>query len=61
MWHPHPHISSGIDARGNCALNISARVVQEHLVVTDVNAAGRNAGVSTVKGRSQWMSRVGAP
>jgi hypothetical protein len=26
-----------------------------------VNADGRHAGVSTVKGRSQWMSRVGAP
>jgi hypothetical protein len=23
MWHPHPDISSGIDACGNCTLNIS--------------------------------------
>ena len=52
-WHPHPHISSGIDAGGNCTLNISERVVQQHFVVTDVNAGGRHAGVSTVKGRSQ--------
>jgi hypothetical protein len=52
---------SGIDACGNCTLNISERVVQQHFVVTDVNAGGRHAGVSTVKGRSQWMSRVGAP
>jgi hypothetical protein len=57
----HPHISSGIDACGNCTLNISERVVQQHFVVTDVNAGGRHAVVSTVKGRSQWMSRVGAP
>jgi len=61
MWHPHPHISSGIDAYSNCTLNISERVVQQHFVVTDVNAGGRHAGVSTVKGRSQRMSRVGAP
>ena len=61
MWHPHPHIKPGIDACGNCTLNISERVVQQHFVVTDVNAGGRHAGVSTVKGRSQWISRVGAP
>jgi hypothetical protein len=61
MWHPHPHISSGIDACGNGTLNISERVVQQHFVVTDVNAGGRQAGVSTVKGRSQRISRVGAP
>jgi hypothetical protein len=60
MCHPHPHISSGIDACGNCTVNKSERVVQQHFVVTDVNAVGRHAGVSTVKGRSQWMSRVGA-
>src|SRR5690242_16890526 len=61
MWHPHPHIGSGIDARGNRTLDISERVVQQHFVVTDVNAGGRQAGVSTVKGRSQWLARVGAP
>jgi hypothetical protein len=61
MWHPHPHISSGIDACGNCTLNISERVVQQRFVVTDVNPGGRHAGVPTVKGRSQWMSSVGAP
>src|SRR5258708_29939705 len=61
MWHPHPHISSGIDGCGNCALNISERVVQQHFVVADVNAGGRHAGVSTVEGRSQWLSRVGTP
>src|SRR5260221_6328415 len=61
MWHPHPHISPGIDACGNCTLNISERVVQQHFVVTDVNAGGRHAGKSAVKGRSQRMFRVGAP
>src|SRR2546422_4825199 len=61
MWHPHPHISSGIDAGGNRTLHISERVVQQHFVVTDVNEGGRHAGVSTVKGRSQWISRVDAP
>src|SRR5258706_7208503 len=61
MWHPHPHISPSIDACGNCTLDISERVVQQHFVVTDVNAGGRYAGVTTVEGRSQWMSRVGSP
>src|SRR5258706_14062836 len=60
MWHPHPHISPGIDACGNCTLNMSERVVEQHCVATDVNAGGRHAGVSTVEGRSQRMFRVGA-
>jgi len=38
VWHPHPHISLGIDACGNCTLNKSERVIQQHLVVADVNA-----------------------
>jgi len=53
MWHPHPHISPGIDACGNCTLNISERVVQQHFVITDVNADRWHAGKSAVKGRSQ--------
>src|SRR5712671_4494301 len=61
MWHPHPHISSGVDACGNCALNVSERVVQEHFVVTDVNANGWHPGKLTVEWRSQRMSRVGTP
>jgi hypothetical protein len=50
MGHPHPHICSGIDAGGNGTLHIAERVVQQHLVVTDVNSGRRHAGVSTVKG-----------
>jgi hypothetical protein len=53
MWHPHPHISPGIDARGNCTLNISERVVQQHFVVTDMNADGWHPGKLTAEGRSQ--------
>jgi hypothetical protein len=60
MWHPHPHISSGIDACGNCTVNISERVVQQHFVVTDVNAGGRHAGVSTVKRRNNSRPDAGA-
>ena len=59
MRHPHPHISPGIDACGKRTLNKSERVVQQHFVVTNVNADGRHAGVATEKGRSQWMARVG--
>src|SRR5882762_5034714 len=61
MWHAHPHISPGIDACGNCTLDISERVVQQHFVVTDVNADGWHPGKLTAEGRSQWMLRVGAP
>src|SRR5258707_13894106 len=61
MWHPHPHISPGIDACGNCTLGISERVVQLHFVVTDVNADRWHAGKAAVKRRSQWMLRFGAP
>jgi hypothetical protein len=61
MWHPHPHISSGIDACGDCTLDTPERVVQQHFVVADVNSGRRHAGMSTVKWRRQWLSRVGAP
>src|SRR5882724_8393154 len=61
MWHPHPHISSDIDARGCSTLNIFERVVQQYFVVTDVNAGSRHAGELTVEGRSQRLPRVGAP
>jgi len=60
MGHPNPHIGTGVDACGSRTLDISERVVQQHFVVADVNACGRHAGVSTVKRRSQWLSRVGA-
>ena len=61
MWHPHPDISARIDACRNSTLNISERVVQQHFVVTDINARRRHTGKSTVKGRSQRISRVGDP
>jgi hypothetical protein len=53
MWHPHLHINPCIDPCGNCTLNISERVVQQHFVITDVNAERWDAGKSAVKGRSQ--------
>jgi hypothetical protein len=58
--HPHPHIKPGIDACGNCTLGIAERVVQQHFVITDMNADGWHPGKLTVKWRSQWMFRVGA-
>jgi hypothetical protein len=61
MWHSHPHIGSDVGACGCCTLNISERVVQQHFVVTDVNAGGRHVGELTVEGRGQRVSRVGAP
>src|SRR5258707_5545213 len=61
MWHPHPHISSGINSCSNCTLNKPERVIQQHFVVTDINASSRHAGESAEKGRSQWLFRVGAP
>jgi hypothetical protein len=35
------------------------RIVQQHFVVTDMNADGWHPGKVTVEGRSQWMFRVG--
>src|SRR5258708_26029877 len=61
MWHPHPPSSSGIDDCGDCTLEIAERVVQQHFVVTDMNADGWHPGKLTAEGRSQWMLRVGAP
>ena len=49
MWHPHPHISSGIYALANCTLDISERVVQQHFVITDMNAHGWHPGKLTVE------------
>ena len=50
MGHPHPHIDPGIDACGDCALDISERIVQQHFVIADVNADRWHAGKSAVKG-----------
>src|SRR5712671_5955111 len=58
MWHPHPHISSDINACSNRTLNKPERVIQQHFVVTDINACSRHAGKSAEKGRSQWLFRV---
>ena len=45
MWHPHPNVDPGIDARGNGTLDKPERVVEQHLVVTDVDAGRRHAGI----------------
>ena len=60
MWHPHPNVDPGIDARGSGPLDEPERVVEQHFVVTDMNAGRRHAGKSTEERRSQWLFRVGA-
>ncbi len=38
MRQPQPYVQGGIDARCDGALRIAARVVQQHFVVSDMNA-----------------------
>jgi len=59
VWHPHPHIKPGIDSCGNRTLNKAERVVQQHFVITDMNADGRHPGKLTLEWRSQWVSSIG--
>jgi hypothetical protein len=61
MWHPHPDINSGIEACGNCTLNISERVVQQHFVVTDVNAGGGYAECRPLRGEASGCLAFDAP
>jgi hypothetical protein len=34
------HVKAGIDAGGHGTLDVSSRVIEQHLVVADVNADG---------------------
>ena len=38
MGHAHPHIEMRVDSSFDGTLDISARVIQQHLVVSDVYA-----------------------
>jgi hypothetical protein len=43
VWHSHPYVELCIDARGDGALYIAARVVEQHFVVSNVNADWRQS------------------
>ena len=38
VWHSHPYIKLGVDAGSNGALDIPPRVVQQHLIISHVDA-----------------------
>jgi hypothetical protein len=57
--HPPPQIEPGIDSGSNGTVNISARIVEQYFVVTNVNAERRHAGKASLEGRSQRLSWVG--
>src|ERR1700752_4515778 len=41
VWHARPHIKPGIDTGGRRPLDVSSRVIEQHFVVANVNANGR--------------------
>src|SRR5258708_35791808 len=61
MWHARPHIKPGIDTAGYGALDVSSRVIEQHFVVADVNANGRQPGKTSLERRREWIVRVGVP
>jgi pimeloyl-ACP methyl ester carboxylesterase len=59
MRHPHPYVQGGIDARCDSALDIAARVVQQHFVVSHMDADCRKpASVGKIY-RSALITRNG--
>ena len=61
MRHAGPHIKPGIDAVGDGTLDITSRVIEQHFVVADVNADGRQPGKTSLERRREWIVGVGAP
>jgi hypothetical protein len=61
MWHACPHIKPSIDTMRHGALDVSSRVIEQHFVVADVNADGRQPGKASLERRRSWIVRVGAP
>jgi len=51
--HSHPYVQRGVDAGRRGALNIAARVVEQHLFVSNVNADWRQSAQITVEWRGQ--------
>jgi hypothetical protein len=59
MRHSHPYVELCVDADRDGALYIAARVVEQHFVVSNVNADRRQAGQITVERRGQRIPRIG--
>src|SRR5712692_1087850 len=59
MRHSHPNVQLGVDARRDGALYIAARVVQQHFVVSNVDADWRQTGQISVERRGQGILRIG--
>src|SRR6266446_6268132 len=49
--HAHPYVQLGVDASRDGALHVTARVVQQHFVVSNVHADWRQAAHITVQRR----------
>jgi hypothetical protein len=38
VWHSHPYVELGVDAGSNGALHVPSRVVEQHLIISHVDA-----------------------
>jgi hypothetical protein len=38
VWHSHPYVELGVDARNNGALDVPSRVVEQHFIISHVDA-----------------------
>ena len=59
MGHAFPDIESGIDASGDGALKVTARVVEQNFVIADMDAYRWQSSQVSVEWRGQWVLRVG--
>src|SRR5882762_5037225 len=59
MRHSQPYVQRGVDARRDGTLHVTARVVEQHFVVSNVNADWRQAAQITEQRRRQRILRIG--
>ena len=59
MRHSHPYVQLGVDTRCDRALEIAARVVEQNLIVSNVNADRWQPAQISVERRGQRILRIG--
>jgi hypothetical protein len=59
MGHAFPDTQFGIDASGDRALKVTARIVEQNFVIADMDAYRWQSSQVSVEWRGQWVLRVG--
>jgi hypothetical protein len=53
VWHSHPYVELGVDAGSNGPLRVASRVVEQHFIISHVDADWGQPGQISIKWRRQ--------